>query len=156
MVVALLGMQVVLGFAAVTLATGDASFAVVPGYHEQALHWDENRALLRNSAALGWIDRISADATADVLGRRTLSIALQDESGRPLTHASVAATVFHHARANEVQNVSFVESAVPGRYSVELPMRQNGLWEVRLNATRGAKRFAMTRRIEVAADREPR
>jgi nitrogen fixation protein FixH len=148
LVVGLLTLQVAMGFAAVTLAGGDASFAVVPGYHEQALHWDEARAAARNSASLGWRDHIHAAEQADVFGRRQLTVELQDRAGVPLTAANVKAVVFHHARANEVQNVSFAEIS-NGRYEAELLMRQTGLWEIRLDASRGGDRLIATRQIDV-------
>ena len=40
-VVALLSLQVIGGIAAIMIATGDESFAVVPNYHQKALHWDD-------------------------------------------------------------------------------------------------------------------
>ena len=149
LVVGLLTLQVAMGLTAVTLAGGDASFAVVPGYHKQALHWDETQAAARKSAALGWHDDVHVAEQADVLGRRTLTVELQDRAGHAVTGATVSAVVFHHARANEAQTVNFVESA-DGQYDVELSMRQSGLWEVRLDATRSGDRFLAIRQIDVA------
>ena len=43
-VVGFLSLEIVMCLVAITLSSGDESFAVVPGYHEQALQWDETRA----------------------------------------------------------------------------------------------------------------
>lgn len=150
LVIGLLTLQVAMGFAAVTLAGGDASFAVVPGYHERALQWDETQAAARKSAALGWHDNIRASAQADVLGRRLLTIELQDHVGVPVTNARVSAVVFHHARANEAQTVTVAEID-DGKYELELPMRNSGLWEIRIDAIRGGDHFIATRQIDVAS-----
>ncbi len=148
LVVGLLTLQVAMGFAAVTLAGGDSSFAVVPGYHERALHWDEAQAAARRSAALGWHDNVHAAAQADASGHRMLMITLQDRMAVPVMKARVSAVVFHHARANEAQTVQLVETD-DGKYEVELPMRNSGLWEIRIDAIRGPDHFIATRQIGV-------
>jgi nitrogen fixation protein FixH len=148
LIIGLLMLQVVTGLAAVTLASADSSFAVVPGYHEQALNWDETQAMAWKSAALGWQAMVQATAEADRLGWRRLTVDLRDRAGLPLTGANVTAVVFHHAHATEAHEVRFVE-ATDGIYQVETPMRQNGLWEVRLNVTRGGDRFVISHEIGV-------
>lgn len=152
-VVGLLTLQVAMGLAAVTLSTGDASFAVAPRYHEQALGWDENQAVARKSADLAWTASINASVTADALGRRTLMIALHDRDHRSVSGARMEAVLFHHARANEVQN-AVLQELEGGAYQATLPMRQAGLWEIRLNVTRGDERFVATHQVEVGTTME--
>lgn len=155
-VVALLVLQVVLGFAAVALAMADASFAVVPDYDERALRWDELQTVERKSADLDWSEKLSISETADALGRRSLAVELHDRFGRSVAGARVGAVVFHHARANQVRKVMLAESTVAGTYEMNLPMRQNGLWEVRLDVCRGRERFVATRQVEVGVAPEGR
>ena len=54
LVVGMLSLQVVLGVAAVFLATGDESVAVIPNYYDKALAWDQQMAQQQASESLGW------------------------------------------------------------------------------------------------------
>ncbi len=155
LIVGLLMLQVVTGLAAVTLASADSSFAVVPGFHEQALNWDETQAKVRKSVGLGWQDDVYAAVEADVLGRRRLTVELRDRDGMPVTGANMTAVVFHHARANEAQKIRFVESK-DAVYQAKIPMRQNGLWEVRLAVTRRGDHFVIGARLKWGWQKETR
>lgn len=148
-VVGFLGLEIVMCLVAVTLSSGDASFAVVPGYHEQALHWDEARAAIRASDSLGWSDAIAVGPTADLLGRRPVIVSLRDRNGSPIAGAAVKAVLFHHARAGHVLSIDLQESAEPGTYETTAEMRREGLWEIRLDAKRGDEHFVATRQLEV-------
>lgn len=46
LVVGMLGLQLVLGFVAVSLATNNDAAAVIPNYYEKSLQWDDDRAKL--------------------------------------------------------------------------------------------------------------
>ncbi|HEX6986448.1 MAG TPA: FixH family protein, partial [Planctomycetaceae bacterium] len=145
-----LTLELVMCLVAATLAAGDPSFAVVPGYHEQALHWDETVAARRASDALGWTADVTA-TEADALGRRSLTVTLRDRRGQAVSGAAVEAELFHHARAGEVRTVPFAEAAA-GTYETTTEMRRDGLWELRLSARRGDDRFVRARSIELGTD----
>jgi nitrogen fixation protein FixH len=147
-----LGTHVILCVVTATIATSDPSFAVVPGYHQQALRWDEKLAADRAGAALGWSAEVVPGSTADVLGRRAVVVTLRDRDGRPVTGANVEANVFHHARAAEAHTVSFAETADAGTYAATTEMRRAGLWEVRLSVRRGDGRFVATQTIDLRTD----
>lgn len=152
LIAGLLLAQIVMCVVAATLATGDPSFAIVPGYHDRALRWDETVAAERASAALRWEAEVIPAPIADVLGRRTVIVALRDHVGAPVSAAAVTARIFHHARAGEAREVSFQETADPGTYAVTTEMRRDGLWEFRMEANRGDERFVSTRTIDVRTD----
>lgn len=152
LVAGLLLAQIVMCAVAATLATGDPSSAVVPGYHDRALRWDETVATERASDALGWGIDIAPSMTADVLGRRDVTVAIRDRSGAPVGGAAVEAAIFHHVRAGEVREVSFHETADPGTYAATTEMRRDGLWEFRTEANRGDERFVSTRIIDLHTD----
>lgn len=149
MVVGFLSLEIVMCLVAITLSSGDESFAVVPGYHEQALQWDETRAAAQASDSLGWSDIVVAGPTADLLGRRPMIIGLKDRNGTPISGSTVEAVLFHHARAGDVQSITFKETAEPGTYEAIAEMRRAGLWEVRIDAKRGNEHFMSTRQLEV-------
>ena len=148
-IVAFLVGQVVLCAVAAVLATGDPSFAVVPGYHDRALRWDETVAEQRASEALGWAVEVAPDTTADVIGRREVTITLRDAASRPVENAAVRATLYHHARAGEPHSVAFRPTEQAGVYAAVAEMRRPGLWQFRVEATRADERFAVERTIDV-------
>jgi len=124
----------------VMVATGDPSHAVIPDYHEKAIAWDDHQAQLAHNEKLGWACEITTDATADILGQRTLTATLTDANGQPITDAKVRLQSYHHARANQVLDEP-LEQDKPGVYSALLKMRRDGLWAFELIAVRDDDTF---------------
>lgn len=123
----------------------DPSFALETDYYRKAVSWDAQRELERQSAALGW----QAQLQASPKGPGTqLRLQLKDAEGAALTGASARVQAFANARAARQFEVRFVEIA-PGTYEAELPSAASGLWEFRLQATRGTAHFASTVRLDV-------
>jgi nitrogen fixation protein FixH len=123
----------------------DPSFALESDYYRKAVSWDAQRDLDRASAALGWQAQLVATATE----RETqLRLELKDAGAVPLGGASVRLQAFANARAARQFEVTLAESA-PGLYQGELPSAAGGLWEFRLQATRGTARFAKIVRLSV-------
>jgi nitrogen fixation protein FixH len=142
-IVGLLGLQAIMCFVAAFLATKDPSFAVVPDYHRRSLAWDADRAEQAASDRLGWKMATDVDPQADVLGRRRICIDLQGPGGKPIEGATVSATIFHRARAGDVQTIRFSERS-SGHYQAEPTMRRAGLWEIRIKAERDQDHFRQT------------
>jgi hypothetical protein len=65
-----------------------------------------------------------------------------------LSGATVRLQAFANARAARRFEVALAEAA-PGTYEGELPSAADGLWEFRLEATRGTARFAKIVRLSV-------
>ncbi len=114
-----------------TLVHDDPSHAVVPDYHERAVHWDEARAKKARSRALGWT---VAAAPASGGG---LDVRLLDRGGQPVAGARVRGVVFHGARAGRPQTLDMTEVA-PGRYHMAVRVDRPGRWHLRVEAERGA------------------
>lgn len=139
-VVGLLALQVGLSLAGAFLATRGQSFAVEDDYYNKALHWDDFAALQQRSAALGWKADLVIGNVASALGRRSVALHLQDRNGQNIDHANVQMICFHHARANDFQDVT-LKAAQPGVYVADLPLNRAGTWEFRLSVTRGHDQF---------------
>src|SRR5215207_5791090 len=77
-VAGLLVVHVALMTVAVVIATHDRSFAVLPNYDDNAVHWDRDQAKRRASAKLGWKLEIVPAETVDPIGRRNVSVRLTD------------------------------------------------------------------------------
>lgn len=150
-VIAFLGGQVAMGVVAVILATGDPSFAVVPDYHEKAMHWDDATQMQVASDQLGWTASMHLSEAGDALGQRTLVVTLTDKLNRPITDASLTAQVFHHARAGTPTQMP-LRSHDDGHYTAAIPMQREGLWQIELSGSRGnGERFALSKTIDTQA-----
>jgi nitrogen fixation protein FixH len=122
----------------------DPSVATEPDYYRKAVAWDEQRALARRSAALGWRAAIALEP-AERPGATRFTVQLTDSAGNALDGALLTAQAFANARAGRMLPLSWVERA-PGVYQSELGNALPGLWELRLQATRGGDVFQHTSR----------
>ena len=122
----------------VMAATGDPSYAIEDDYYQQAVDWDKRKAQLAASDALGWTAKLDMDLSAG-----SLSVTLADELGRPLEGAAVRATVFHHARRGQAQDL-LLQPTESGRYAVDITSPREGQWQVRLRVQRGPDTFILT------------
>lgn len=141
MVVAgLLGGHVIFIILAITFATGDRSFAVVPDYYQKSVSFDERKVALAASAELGWSYEFRPSERLDPTDERGVVVVLRDQDGAAVQGAEMSLTGYHLARANDV--VSIVLSEVsPGQYVGQGPIQKAGFWQFELVATRGDARF---------------
>lgn len=157
-VIGLLGMQIIMCVVAIGFATSDPSWMVVPDYHARALGWDESRAAQQASDALGWTSILTFAGNADVYGNRGVTLRLHDRNRTPIDGAQCTLFLYHHARARELQEISLTEvEPKSGVYQGVVRIRRSGLWELRLQATRGEDEFLLTeqREIEALRDHQP-
>lgn len=149
-VLGLLGGHMIFIFTAITLGTGDPSFAVVPDYYEKAVDYDQRKALLAQSAELGWAIELTPAAQADAIGQRELFVRFQDSAGQPITGLLVQVTGYHVARAKETVTMQCVE-VLPGQYVGSARMTREGFWQFAVDAEHGEERFASEARQFVTA-----
>lgn len=142
----------------ILLTKDDPSFAVEPDYYRKAVEWDSTTARRARSDALGWqvTPRVTVGDRASVL-----ALALVDAAGAPVTGATVRGELLHVARAADMQVVTFTSDG--DGYAATVQMPRAGVWELRLEAQRGADTFLRTLRLEttvadasVPLPREPR
>jgi len=137
-VIAVLGITVAAN-AWLLVAAHDPNAAVVePDYYRRALKWDSTAALAAASARLGW----RADAAIgplDADGRARVAVRLSAPDGRPIAGARVRVTAIHNRDAALHRTALLAER--DAAYAGTLELRHAGLWELRIDASRGADRF---------------
>lgn len=147
-VVGMLGLQVAGGITAIVLATGDQTVAVVPNYHEKALHWDQQVALRTASQKLGWVAEMTPlDRAQD---RGGLKIELRDRSGSFIDLQSGSIEIYRHARADNVARIPLAAAAT-GSIQLSRCFNAPGWWQVSLDVRDGrGNRFVDSQEILVA------
>ncbi|MEZ5950762.1 MAG: FixH family protein [Planctomycetaceae bacterium] len=102
MIVGLLSLQILCCLIGVLAATGTPSLAVIPNYHQQAMHWDEAKAAVAASAALNWQTRIEVSEAIDIYGNRPGQVRLSREDASPVEISGLRLRMFHHTRVQDV------------------------------------------------------
>ncbi|MCG8652885.1 MAG: FixH family protein [Pirellulales bacterium] len=151
-VVALLSLQVAGGVVAILLASGDPSVAVVPDYHQKALHWDDQVALRSAAAKLGWSLQLSQVQSGE--GFAGLTIELRDRSGQWVPIHSGTIEIYRHVRAGDVRRTQITDP-VTGPLDLPKCFSNSGLWQVSMDVqdARG-NRFVDSREVHVVIDRD--
>lgn len=139
-VLGLLGGHMVFIFTAIAIGTGDPSFAVVPDYYQKAVDYDDKKALLAESAELGWSVEVVLGSVADAMGQRELIVRLRDASDQPVTDRVVTIDGFHQARASQPVSFTCVE-ILPGQYVGKARLTREGFWQFTIDAAQGETRF---------------
>jgi nitrogen fixation protein FixH len=125
----------------------DPSFAIEKDYYQQAVDWDAHQARQRRSRALGWQAKALADPVP-ASGLTRLSVRLTDARGQALVGAQLSMLAFANTRsAQSIHGV--LKETTPGFYEASLGRARSGLWEVRLNAVRGADVYEAVLRLDV-------
>lgn len=132
-VLGLLGGHVVFIMTAITLATGDRSFAVVPEYYQKAVDYDQRKAALQESRALGWLVALQPDETIDAVGQRGVKVRITDRQGNPLSNLTLKIDCYHLSRASDALSLELSEIA-PGEYEGQARMAKEGFWSFELTA----------------------
>lgn len=146
LLVSLLGTQL----AVLSATLDDPAFATEPDYYRKALDWDSLQARARQSQALGWAARATAVPGERASGAVSISLAIDDGHGLPVSGAAVRAQAFPNVRARQVRELGFREAS-PGVYVAELGAARPGIWELRASAARGEQQFETTLRLELGA-----
>lgn len=152
MIVGLLSLQILCCLIGVLAATGTPSLAVIPNYHQQAMHWDEAKAAVAASAALNWQTRIEVSEPIDIYGNRRIQVRLSREDASPVEISGLRLRMFHHTRVQDVIEMRLqAESA--GLYSGVAVMRQEGLWDIRLQSEEHNGHYLHTEILQIPATR---
>ncbi len=140
--------QAVLWAVAITFTANDPSHAVVSGYDEKALNWDQEKARLLKSEQLGWQSRLMIDSAADIRGNRAVTLELVDQNSQPVSGATIDLAGFHRARAGEKQKIQLTEIN-DGVYSGQIRIQKPGHWQFDGSATLGDDTFLVAERVTI-------
>lgn len=121
---------------AITIATGDRSFAVVPDYYQKAVAYDDRKSLLADSEALGWRVELQPAKSASSIGGREVLLRLTDREGSAVAGAAVRVSCYHFSNASRPESFDLVEGR-PGQYSGTARLRREGFWWFEIEAVRG-------------------
>lgn len=146
-ILALLGMQIAIGIAAVYLSQSDQTVAVIPDYYHSAVNWDTERRARHLAQRLGWQVAARFDDLKD--GKRELKLEIRDKAGSPIRNVRVSAKVFHHARGADIYELRFKAAPDEGLYSVLSPMVQTGLWQLSIRVEGDDGILAFERQLDV-------
>ena len=139
-------LQAILWAVAISKTAGDRSHAVVSGYAEQAMRWDEVKQSKLESDRLGWTAKIAVNQSADVRGNRTITVRVYDKHDNPVADADVSMLAFHIGQAADTQNLK-LQLAEPGVYSGTLNVQKSGNWEIRGTAKTSEAEFLFEQRL---------
>jgi nitrogen fixation protein FixH len=144
-VVGILGVTVAGNLWVMKIARSDPSFAIEENYYQRAVNFDAQRGIEQRSDRLGWTVELSA-GPASASGSALLAT-LRDADGRLVDSASVVVRLTRVARSQVTIPVPL--APVEGGYRAIVPFDAAGLWDVAVEARRGAARFVAERRIDV-------
>jgi nitrogen fixation protein FixH len=131
LIVGLLGLQVAIGVAAISLATGDGSVAIIPNYYQSAVNWDTTRRARQLMGDLDWKLQRSVGPVQSKSQRREFRVQVSDASGQNVENLNIAARVFHHAHGDTIYQLK-LDEIQPGIYATSTALCQSGLWQVDL------------------------
>jgi hypothetical protein len=129
-------------------AASDDTMSIEPDYYKKAVAWDSTAALDSVSALLHWKADVKISG-AGVSGG-DLVVILTDAAGDRVADAHVKVIAIHNLDGKRHIEAVLDQSA-DGRYSAHMPLDHAGLWEVRVQAERGADHFRTTTRAEAPA-----
>jgi hypothetical protein len=129
-------------------AASDDTMSIEPDYYKKAVAWDSTAALDSISALLHWKADVKISGAGSSGG--DLVVILTDAAGDGVADAHVKVTAIHNLDGRRHIEAVLGER-VDGRYSAHMPLDHAGLWEVRVQAERGADHYRATTRAEAPA-----
>ncbi len=133
---------------AISLAIGDPALAVVPDYHQAALDWDAKHAASGAAEKLGWNVDLQVSDVADGRGMRATQLFVHDQAGQPVSDLRVAAKVYHHAAADNVERIE-LKNVGEGQYIAMPAMGRIGLWQIELDLKNAGRPMSISKTIEL-------
>jgi len=146
--VAVLGVTVAANAWLLVAANDPNAVVVEPDYYRRALRWDSTSAEAAASARLGWRADAAIGALDDA-GRAGVRVRLSGADGQPVTGARVELTAIHNREAALHRTATLAGAG--GDYAAEIELAHAGLWELRIDARRGAEHFVTRLRRDTGA-----
>lgn len=125
---------------AVTIATRDKSFIVLPNYYQKALEWDQRKSALAAADKLGWERRITLGDFDASHQTRLIRIEMVDRNRQPLEGLSISITAAPEKHPDRFQTLQLTSQS-PGSYVGHLKVTQTDVWSVDIDAKRGNEHY---------------
>ena len=129
-------------------AASDDTMSIEPDYYKKAVAWDSTATLDSISALLQWKANVSISGAGASGG--DLVVILTDAAGDGVADARVTVTAIHNLDGKRHIEATLDQRA-DGRYAAHMPLDHAGLWEVRVQAIRGADHFRTALRVDAPA-----
>jgi nitrogen fixation protein FixH len=124
---------------AVAIAKADPSFKVVKNAYSEGIRFDEHKALVAASKALGWTVQVNVDDNVTD-GRRPVRVSVVDREGLPITDATVELSLFHDSRGSDTRKIRF--DPIDGTaYLGSTDLLRGGFWTFDLSISRGKDHY---------------
>ncbi len=124
----------------------------IKDHYERSLHWDQDNALKRASAELGWsvIFKIPEGVQYSAKLLRPVDVQVKDSTQHPVEglNGRLIALRPANSRLNTQGELMELPHA-PGHYRTLLRLPARGIWDLNLEAKRGEMRFLSSQRVEV-------
>ena len=140
--------QAIIWTIAISVTANDQSHAVVSGYDQQALHWDQVKQAYSDSERLGWTARLSVSDSADLFSNRKFQLKLFDRNEQPVKNASIELKAFHRGAAADVQLIELSQNE-PGIYLGIINVVRSGKWCFEGTAKLDGKTFYIQQTNEI-------
>jgi len=148
--VVMLSCTVIGATAMVTLALGDGSAtAAEPDYYRKGAAWDEMKRQIAENGALGWIVTPSIVAGRKDPRSARLELTIADKYGVKIEGAVVTTEMFP-IRAADSRIQLALSPGGAGRYGIDVPIRINGQWEIRVTIEANGKIYSDRFRRHIA------
>ncbi len=144
--------QAIIWTIAISITANDQSHAVVAGYDEKALKWDDEKAQQQSSNHLGWATELLVDPAGDIRGIHGVTIQLKDAKQIPLSGATIEVEAFHCAKASQPQKIKFDEIN-DGTYAGFFQLQKAGKWQFTGTAKTAEGTYLINERHELKADK---
>ena len=150
MIIAFFVIQAILWIVAISYTANDSSHVVLTDYEQKSLHWDEDQAIKRASAALGWKTDLKIDEQADIVGNRAVRLRLLDRGSQPIPGVgTIELVAFHRGQAAVVHQLK-LQQTEPGTYLGTLQVRKSGRWQFSGTVRSGEQQFLLEEQQTIA------
>ncbi len=132
-------------------ATHDSSVSIEPDYYNKGVAYDSVIAQRGVNARLGWQVALTVGPLGADGGKVTAR--LTDSTGAAITGARVHVTAINNVDGDRHLGAGLVEG--PLGYAAHLAFDRGGLWEFRLEVTRGKDHFTSDARVDIGGAQPP-
>ena len=133
------------------IARSDGGAQVIEDYYARAVAWDDTAERRAASAALGWTTTVEIGPLDGADLMRSVVVVVRDSLGRPVDGLTGSVQAFRPQYASA--RAAAALAPAPGRagaYRLRLPLHEQGLWDLHLEARRDSALYLTRVRTELA------
>lgn len=133
------------------IARSDGGAQVIEDYYARAVAWDDTAERRAASAALGWTTTIEIGPLDGADLMRVVVVVVRDSLGGPVEGLTGTVQAFRPQYASVRAEAALVpDPGRPGTYRLRMPLHEQGLWDLHLEARRDSALYLTRIRTEVS------